>query len=215
MIKLSSVIVVVSLISKSLLFGIDLYWPTEDKAFFQGASWETLIQPTVSGRIESGKFGCVRNDGSKFHEGIDIKPKKEIKREAIDKIIAAMDGQVVHINTVAGNSSYGKYIVVVHKNVEPAIYSLYAHLSSIDKAIQVGKWVKKGGDSLGIMGRTTLGKPIPKKGAHLHFEMGVMLFERFAKWYDKQTFDLPNKHGLWKKSAFNLTGFDALDFYEK
>lgn len=213
MIKLSSAVFIVSMFCRSLLMGVDLYWPTEDNAFFQGASWETLIQPTISGKVESGKFGCVRNNGSKFHEGIDIKPKKrDRKGEAIDKIIAAMDGQVVHINTVAGNSSYGKYIVIVHKNVEPAIYTLYAHLGCIDKSIKVGKSVK-GGETLGIMGRTALGKPIPKERAHLHFEMGVMLSGGFEKWYSKQKFDLPNKHALW--NGFNLTGFDPLDFYEK
>ncbi|PWU05156.1 MAG: hypothetical protein C5B43_03760, partial [Verrucomicrobia bacterium] len=57
------------------------------------------------------------------------------------------------------------------------------------------------------------GKPIPKERAHLHFEMGVMLSEEFQKWYDKQKFTQPNKHGPW--NGFNLTGFDPLDFYEK
>lgn len=199
----------------SLALATNLYWPTEDKSFFQGATWETLIQPTISGKLESGTFGCVRNNGSKFHEGIDIKAKKRNKKgEAIDKVVAAMDGQVVYTNSVSGNSSYGKYIVILHDKEQPAIYSLYAHLSSIDPCIKVGKAVK-GGDSLGIMGRTAMGTGIPKERAHLHFEMGVMLSgnEGFTKWYDKQKFTLPNKHGLW--NGFNLTGFDALDFYEK
>ncbi|PWU04822.1 MAG: hypothetical protein C5B43_04100, partial [Verrucomicrobia bacterium] len=134
------VLLILLILSQNLLLGIELYWPTEDKSFFQGASSESLIQPTVSGKIESGKFGCVRNDGNRFHEGIDIKPKKRNKKgEAIDKIIAAMDGEVVYINQVAGNSGYGKYIVIVHKTVVPSIYTLYAHLSNIEKGITVGK----------------------------------------------------------------------------
>lgn len=213
MIKKIIIVSILLVINKSLVFGVNLYWPTGDNSFFEGAAIETLIQPTVSGNVESGKFGYVRNNGSKFHEGIDIKAKKrDRKGEALDKVIAAMDGQVVHINTVGGNSNYGQYIVIVHKGVEPSIYTLYGHLSSIDPSIKVGNMVK-GGTVLGIMGRTSSGTAIPKERAHLHFEMGVMLSEGFIKWYEEQKFGTRNRHGLW--NGFNLTGFDPLDFYEK
>lgn len=206
-------ITVLFFLSQSFIFAKELYWPTEDDSFFHGAGIEKLIQPTVSGRVKSGTFGYVRNNGSKFHEGIDIKPtKRNRKGEALDKIIAAMDGQVVYINAIGGNSSYGKYIVIVHKNVEPSIYTLYAHLSSIEPSIKVGKFVK-GGAVLGVMGRTSVGAHIPQERTHLHFEMGVMLSEDFIKWYMDQKHGSPNRHGIW--NGFNLTGFDPLDFYEK
>lgn len=200
-------------LNQSFIFGKELYWPTEDDSFFQGAKIETLIQPTISGKVESGTFGYVRNNQTKFHEGIDIKPKKRNKKgEAQDKVIAAMDGQIMYINTIGGNSGYGKYIVIVHKNGEPSIYTLYAHLSNIEPSIKVGKFVQ-GGTVLGVMGRTAVGSHIPKERAHLHFEMGLMVSNDFSKWYKDQKMDSPNRHGIW--NGFNLIGFDPLDFYEK
>ncbi len=124
-----------------------------------------------------------------------------------------LDGEVAYINHCASDrSSYGKYIVIIHPKVDPPIYTLYAHLSSIDKFLKVGKTVK-GGDVIGVMGRTDLGNDIPKERTHLHFEMGVMLSNQFPQWYAAQKFDSPNRHGVW--NGQNLTGFDPLDFYEK
>ena len=81
--------------STSALLGMELSWPTEDQSFFKGASTESLIQPAASGTVASGLFGYARNGGKKFHEGIDIKPKKrDRKGEATDKILAAIDGRV-------------------------------------------------------------------------------------------------------------------------
>lgn len=195
------------------LLGMDLSWPTEDDSFFKGAAVESLIQPAASGTIESGLFGYARNGGKRFHEGIDIKPKKrDRKGEASDKILAAIDGRVAYINIFGGNSNYGKYIVIIHEDIQPSIYTLYAHLSSIDPAIKVGKKVRSG-ETIAIMGRSCSGTPIPKARAHLHFEMGLMLTENFKKWYDSQKFGNPNKHSIW--NGFNLTGFDPLDFYTK
>lgn len=198
-------------LSTSALFGMKLSWPTDDTSFWQGASISSLIQPAASGSVESGLFGYARNNGTKFHEGIDIKPKKhDRKGEPRDKILAAIDGRIVHINTIAGNSSYGRYIVIIHEDLQPQIYTLYAHLSSIEPNLKVGKKVCSG-EIIGTMGRSSSGSPIPKQRAHLHFEMGLMLSEHFKKWYDTQKFGNPNKHSIW--NGFNLTGFDPLDFY--
>lgn len=190
----------------------ELFWPTEDNSFFKGANEEDFIQPTVSGKVISGTFGYVRNDGQKFHEGIDIKPiKRDKKYEAIDQIKAVMDGKVVHINTKAGNSSYGRYIVIEHFT-KPAIYSLYAHLKCVDRNIKKGCNVK-GGQIIGIMGRSSNDGSIPKNRAHLHFEMGVMLSTHFQKWYDNQKYGSKNLQGCW--NGLNLIGYDPLDFYKK
>ena len=51
-----------------------LIWPTPNQAFQRGEPIEAFVQPTVSGKVESGLFGCVRNDGAKFHEGLDLFP---------------------------------------------------------------------------------------------------------------------------------------------
>lgn len=199
------------ILSTSTILAMDLSWPTENSSFFTGASIQSLIQPAASGTTESGLFGYARNSGTKFHEGIDIKAKKrDRKGEATDKVLAAIDGRVVHISTIAGNSNYGRYIVILHENTQPQVYTLYAHLSSVDPGLKVGKQVYAG-EIIATMGRSSSGSPIPKDRAHLHFEMGLMLSEDFKKWYEVQKFGNPNKHAIW--NGFNLTGFDPLDFY--
>ena len=48
---------------------------------------ETFVQPTASGKLESGLFGMTRNDGTRFHEGVDIRPLAELDaRHAVDPI---------------------------------------------------------------------------------------------------------------------------------
>ena len=158
--------------SLSVLHAQQFYWPTPDRAFHEGHSYDKFITPTLPDKPYSGLFGCVRNNGRKFHEGIDLRATMFDKRgEATDPIYATMDGTIVHINAVAGNSSYGRYIVIEHRGTTPAIYSLYSHLRFIDASISVGKEVK-GGDVIGVMGRSAAGYTIPKHRAHLHFELG-------------------------------------------
>lgn len=195
------------------LFGETPAWPTSSNAFWENAPLESIIQPTVSGRWESGLFGCVRNDGNRFHEGIDIAPKQRDRRgEATDTVQAFLPGVVAHISNVAGNSSYGRYVVLEHPDCNPTVYSLYAHLRSIEPQLKVGAPVAKG-QSLGVMGRSAAGYSIPKDRAHLHFEIGLRLSNRFQNWYDKQQFQSPNLHGNF--NGMNLVGFDALDYFQK
>ena len=76
----------------------DVVWPTPLKDFEMGRPPETFLQPTVSGKPESGAFGDVRSNGYKFHEGIDVRPeKRDRKREPVDDIYAAFDGVVTEI----------------------------------------------------------------------------------------------------------------------
>ena len=121
-----------------------LSWPTPNPAFAKGLGYSTFLQKTGPEKsFSSGAFGCVRNNGYKFHEGLDLYPvKRDKKGKAIDLIYSAMDGVVSHVNSVASYSAYGKYIVIEHTSVTPSLYSLYAHLYSVADGIKIGTKVK-------------------------------------------------------------------------
>jgi len=187
-----------------------LVWPTPNPAFQNGESIEAFIQPTASGKKESGLFGCVRNNGHKFHEGIDLYPIVRDKRgEALDEVFAVLPGRVVYINTVSGYSSYGRYVVIEHDLDGLVFHTLYAHLARVRDTTVVGKYVELG-TPIGIMGRSA-STTIPRSRAHLHFEIGVRLTDDFQAWYDRQKFSTKNRHGNW--NGMNLISVDPLDFY--
>jgi len=122
-----------------------------------------------------------------------------------------MDGIVRHIAAKAGQSSYGRYVVLEHPGATPAFYSLYAHLGAIRPGLKVGDTLKRG-EQLGTMGYSAGGYTIPKARAHLHFEMGLAATETFQPWYDRQKFGSPNYHGRW--NGMNLMGFDPRGFFD-
>jgi len=187
-----------------------LVWPTPNTAFREGLDIEHYLQPTQSGDPRSGGFGCVRNNGARFHEGVDLKAiRRDSRGEAADPIYAVMDGKVAHVNRESGKSSYGRYLVLVHSGQKPALYSLYAHLWIIEPRLEKGS-VVKAGETLGIMGRSAT-YAIPKERAHLHFEIGLQLSESFQKWYELKKFEDPNEHG--NLSGMNLIGLDPLAFF--
>ncbi len=189
----------------------DIVWPTESKDFAEGKAPETFLQPTASGTPRSGFFGDVRNGGRRFHEGIDIKPlRRDRKGEPLDDIYCAMDGVVRMVNRVAGNSGYGRYVVVSHENSDVEVYTLYAHLTEIDKAVVVGKRVAAG-ERLGQMGRSAP-YSIGKAQAHLHFEIGLRLGDHFDKWYKTKKYKEKNFFGNF--NGINLVGFDPLAFFQ-
>ncbi len=189
----------------------DVVWPTPLKDFEMGRAPETFLQPTVSGKPESGAFGDVRKSGYKFHEGIDIRPEKRDKKlEPLDDIYASFEGVVRCVNKISGNSGYGKYVVLTHDGEDVEVYSLYAHLSEIDSSIVVGKRVKMGA-RLGKMGRSA-SYSIAKAQAHLHFEIGLISSMNFDRWYyGSKKFKDKNRFGNF--NGINLTGFDPLDFF--
>ena len=161
----------------------------------------------------SGAFGDVRNNGWRFHEGIDIKPVSRSRRgEPLDDVSAAIDGKVAMVNRVAGNSGYGRYVVLTDPSNDVEIYTLYAHLAEIDGNISIGSKVSAG-TRLGKMGRSANYR-IARAQAHLHFEMGLMLSDKFDKWYsESRRFKQKNFFGNY--NGINLVGFDPLDFYTK
>ncbi len=189
---------------------IEIRWPTPNPAWEQGRGIEAWAQPTVSGEPESGLFGCVRSGGTQFHEGLDIRAfARDRHGEPLDQITAVMDGVVRHVNNHAGDSNYGRYIVIEHSGLTPAVYTLYAHLAKIESGIVPGAKVSLG-QVIGIMGHSAGGAGIPRDRAHMHFEIGLMVTEDFPSWYAWKKFGSPNEHGLW--NGMNLMGIDPLDF---
>ncbi len=188
-------------------------WPTPNRAFELRQDLEAFVQPTVSGLVHSGLFGCVRSEGRQFHEGLDLKPvARDGRGEASDAVFAILPGIVRYVNERAGSSSYGRYIAIEHTSTRPAIVSLYAHLLSVAPEIRPGTTVEAGA-TIGIMGRSAGGYSIPKQRAHLHLETGLVLTARFQTWFERQKYPSPNEHGLF--NGMNIVGFDFLDFAER
>lgn len=188
-------------------------WPTPNRAFIENKPTETYIQPTSSGRVESGLFGCTRNSGWRFHAGIDLKPiYRNKQKEPLDPIYAIQKGKVVMYNKTPSRSSYGRFIVIEHCAEDGFKYlSLYGHLSSIANEIKIGQAVKEG-QKIGIMGRSA-NHPIPKERAHLHFQISILYSSNFDSWYKKQKFSSPNYFGNF--NGLNMASLDPLDIYKR
>jgi hypothetical protein len=187
----------------------DIVWPTTmDRALIRTP--QEYLQPTVSGKMESALFGMVREEGKRFHEGIDIRPAKtNADGEPLDLVLAAMDGQVAYLNTNV-NGPYGRYVVLHHTAAEIPVYTLYAHLAKIEPTLKTAQPIRRG-TVIGLMGRTSAGvSPITKDRSHLHFEVGLMLSTGFNRWYAAQPENKqsPNLHGLY--NGQNLIGMDPL-----
>ncbi|MEM0967621.1 MAG: M23 family metallopeptidase [Verrucomicrobiota bacterium] len=190
---------------------LPLVWPTPNRAFLEGKPYEDYIQPTRSGRIESGLYGCTRNGGHRFHEGIDLKSiERDRAGRSMDPVFAAVPGRIAYVNRVAGNSSYGIYVVLEHEYEDVTFYTLYSHLRSVDPQIKTGLYIEQGA-VVGVLGATAGGYTIPESRAHLHFELGLQLNSEFGWWYDQQGYGSKNHHGDW--SGINLVGWDPLKFY--
>lgn len=175
---------------------------------------ESVFMPTAAGRVESAHYGSVRtqNVGGRilpsFHEGIDIAPLQRDRRgRAMDPVLAVADGTVVYANRQSGNSNYGIYVVLEHSDPVGAIYTLYAHLSTVDKAIREGTRVTRG-TVLGVLGNTP-SATIPVPRSHLHLEVGMIRNRRFSSWAAGQKID--NQHGNY--NGWNMTGINPLALY--
>jgi len=204
--KLAVLFLVTSLVARAVE-PLQLSWPTPNTAWVDGKPLEAYIQHAGSGDPESGTFGGVRSGGHQFHEGIDIKCVSRDRRgEPIDDVFAAMDGVVRHVNGHAGDSNYGRYIVLEHPEQSPGVYTLYAHLSRIAPGLRAGDHVRRG-QVIATMGHSS-DRPIPRDRAHLHFEIGVMVTQNFNVWYARKGFGSPNEQGLW--NGMNLMGIDPL-----
>lgn len=164
-----------------------------------------VYMPTGSGRVVSAAYGSVRTSSSglaSFHEGVDIAPVRWERGRSADDVFAVAAGRVGYINRSGGNSSYGKYVVIVHPDPVGEVVSLYAHLASVPDGLREGQAVDLG-EVIGRMGHSsTLG--VPPQRSHLHLEMGVMLNRRFARWFASK--GLTPSHGMYH--GWNISGFN-------
>jgi hypothetical protein len=194
----------------------ELCLPTENHHLLTGEpeKFFMYVDRTVEGVAskpwEGGTFGLVRTpvkvNGQtvcrQFHEGIDIMPLKRDKAgNPLDVVGSIADGTVVHISPTAGNSNYGKYVVVEHRWEDSAVCSLYAHLAEI--TCKPGDAVKAGAP-LGRMGYTGTG--INRTRAHLHLELGLLLSARYEDWHEA-TGKGENRQGIY--NGMNLAGTEV------
>lgn len=183
-------------------------FPTANHALFEPGQELKFFAPTAPDKPwTSGSFGCVRSDGAKFHEGLDIVHLHTDRHgEPTDPVLATADGTVVYVSTKAALSNYGKYIVIRHIVEGLEIYSLCAHLSEIQSGVAAGKNVKAG-EVIATMGRTSnTSETISKDRAHCHFELNVFVNEKFSNWFRKNFPGERDDHGIW--NGQNLNGLD-------
>lgn len=190
---------------------IDL--PTGSRGLLEGGD-SVYFQSTGGVRADSwksGTYGYVRNPRrsrgedifTRFHEGIDVKPLYRDERGVpLDSVRAIAEGRVAHICTLAGQSNYGKYVVVEHIWHGSPYYSLYAHLNDV--------WVTEGarvaiGEPLGRLGYTGAG--INRTRAHLHLEVGLLLNGDFDEWFAAGHPREVNHNGVF--NGHNLAGVDV------
>lgn len=172
-----------------------------------------VFQHTGSGNEQSGRFGSVRtgaNGLARFHEGIDIATvQRDARGRPLDTVQAAAPGTVAMISRVAGNSDYGKHVVLTHDDPIGRVYTLYAHLAEVAAGLTEGQQLAAG-DLLGKVGNTAL-EPIPLARAHLHFEIGLLSNPQFLSWPARKQKNTPG--GLY--NGQNLLGLDPVDVFRQ
>ena len=184
-------------------------FPTANHALYEVGNELKFFAPTAPDKPwTSGSFGCVRTDGWQMHEGLDILHQHTDRAgEPTDSVLATADGTVMYVNTKAGLSNYGKYIVIRHLVEGIEIYSLYAHLSAT--SVTAGQNVRAG-QPIAVMGRTSnTSERIDKDRAHVHFELNVLVNDNYAAWFKKFGAGERNDHGEW--NGQNLDGLDPRD----
>ena len=181
--------------------------PTANPALFQPGDEERFFVGTVGKPWTSGTFGCVRSDGWQMHEGLDIRClQRDSRGEPADPVMATADGTVAYVNKRPALSNYGNHVILRHGVDGVEVYSVYAHLSAIQSNVVPGQKVKAG-EVIGTMGRTANTRQgISKDRAHLHFELNLLLNDRFAAWHKKNALTERNDHGDW--NGHNLVGID-------
>jgi len=184
-------------------------FPTANHALYEPGNELKFFAPTSPDRPwTTGSFGCVRTDGWQMHEGLDILHQHTDRAgEPTDPVLATADGTVMYVNTKAGLSNYGRYIVIRHVVEGLEIYSLYAHLS--EAGVKAGQAVRAG-QPIAVMGRTSnTSERIDKDRAHVHFELNVLVNDNYAAWFKKFGAGERNDHGEW--NGQNLDGLDPRD----
>jgi murein DD-endopeptidase MepM/ murein hydrolase activator NlpD len=191
----------------SLFAQTPFQFPTANHALYTPGAELKFFAPTAPDKPwTSGSFGCVRDNGTRMHEGLDIRHLQTDRHgEPTDPIMATADGTVVYFNKKPGLSNYGNYIVIRHVVEGLEIYSLCAHLSAIRPDLKIGAAVKAG-EVIATMGRTSSAEVITKDRAHVHFELNVLVNDNFAAWFKQNSPGQRNDHGEW--NGQNLNGLD-------
>ena len=200
---------------------LGLVLPTDNDAIFSSdpsafymytdRNFEGVVTKPWSG----GAYGFTRDQKrtsagillTRLHEGVDISPvRRDSSGEPLDEVDllievrAISDGTVVHMNGIASQSNYGRYIVVHHDWGDGPFFSLYAHLGTA--SAKAGQRVAAG-EAIGKLGYTGAG--INRERAHVHLELNMILSDRFQLWYGRH-FTSKNHHGIY--NGINLTGLD-------
>lgn len=186
-------------------------WPTPYPRLNTAPDDTAYLQATASGNPASGGYGMVRDGGSRYHEGIDIRPVARDRRgEPTDSVSAALAGRVTYVNSRA-NGAYGRYVVMEHHVTGGLLlYTLYAHLAALEPKLREGTDIPEG-TRLGLMGRSDGKNGFPRERAHLHFEIGMRLSDNFNRWYASKRYPDPNAHDNY--NGINLGGLDPMAFF--
>jgi peptidoglycan LD-endopeptidase LytH len=195
------------LLTTSFAFAQLFQLPTANHFVLEPGAEERAFVGTVGKPWITGTFGCVRTEGWQMHEGLDIRCLQRDKRgEPTDPVLATADGEVAYTNTRSGYSNYGIYLILRHRIEGVEVYSIYAHLREIRPGLKVGVPVKTG-EQIAIMGHTTNTRQgISKDRAHVHFELALLINERFSEWFRKNRPGERNDHGDW--NGQNLLALD-------
>lgn len=181
--------------------------PTANRFVLEPGAEEKAYVGTVGKPWITGTFGCIRTEGWQMHEGLDIRCLQRDKRgEPLDPVMATTDGEVAYINTRAGYSNYGIYVILRHRVEGIEVYSIYAHLREVRAGLKPGV-VVKAGEQIAVMGHTTNTRQgISKDRAHVHFELALLVNENFGAWFRKTKPGERNDHGDW--NGQNLLALD-------
>lgn len=182
-------------------------FPTANRFLLEPGGESKFFVGTVGKPWTSGEFGCVRSGGAQFHEGLDIRClQRDSKGEPMDPVLASAAGTVAYLNARPSLSNYGNYLVLRHSIEGIEVYTLYAHLSSLRKGLKVGDKVAAG-ERVATLGRTAnTQQGISKDRAHLHFEINLVVNDRYAAWHNVRLKGMRNDHGNF--NGRNLLGLD-------
>ncbi len=195
------------LTSAAALAAVPFRFPTDNRALLEEGGERRFFAPTPGRSWTAGQFGCVRSEGTQLHEGIDIlATRRDRSGEPLDEVRASATGQVAYVNRRPALSNYGNYIVLRHRVDGFEVFTLYAHLAECRTGLKAGRPITAG-ETIGRMGRTTNTlTPIARDRAHLHFEIGLLVNERFSSWLKEHAPGMRDDHGPW--NGRNLAGLD-------
>jgi peptidoglycan LD-endopeptidase LytH len=179
-------------------------FPTPNTRLVEGEEDGYVARTRTNDRY--GFPGWTREQGGRFHKGVDILPvqyeklKQTVrisyydphtrssfsKREPVlvpkDEIYSVLGGKVIMANQDEARSGYGRYIMIEHTFPDGSPFiSMYAHLNNVE--------VKKGqelqtGERIGWMGTTSSnagGRNYLKAIPHCHFEIGRVINNGFER----------------------------------